>query len=764
MSRLKEPEETLLSVKYRPNGEEILENPPRFTWIPEGEDCEERTYFLEISKNLDFSSSYKIQNIPYNFYTPEQVFEPGIYYWRYGISGYEEYSTVRKVVVREDAVLTPLPGRTGRYKDVNKKHPRIWMNSEQIEAFSEALKQDSNYCGFKTFLHNSVECCEKQDFPKEPLPYPENKRIISMWRQNYTDCQRALTYIRSLAVAGKILKCTQWQEMAKKALLELAAWDVNGPTSRDYNDECAFRVVYGLAFGYDWLYDSLNPQERKTVEEALYQRIHQVAYHVIVDSRIHLSLYDSHAVRSLASVLTPCCIALLGEPLGDGREQDIRGWLDYAIEYFSTIYTPWGGNDGGWAEGPKYWESGMAFVIDAINTIRNYTGIDFYKRPFFGKTGDFLLYCNPVDTRRASFCDQSNLGKYPGHKAAYNIRQFGGVYQKPEYQWYYDKVFAREPEIDNDFFNAGWWDFAYDDMVYRHDYGQANEELLKKKSLEFEKVKWFRDIGWVAINTQMEFPEKHICFLTKSSPYGSVSHSHGDQNGILLHAYGEPLLIESGYYVGFNSSMHRDWRRQTRSTNNILIDGMGQYAGSDKELQLEASGEIKVVHQEQNYFYICEEAAKAYQNQIPDVRQVTREIYFVDDTYFVIADTVKTDISREVDFLLHGLSPFELDEDHFYLKRPKAELEGQFVYVSSGIKTLEQVNQFEGVKEEETVGNEPQWHMTMKTGKAESHLIVTLLVPSEMQSKEIVEVMVDSENEKLSFQFYHKGNRFSIVK
>lgn len=88
-----------------------------------------------------------------------------------------------------------------------------------------------------------------------------------------------------------------------------------------------------------------------------------------------------------------------------------------------------------------------------------------------------------MDTRRASFCDQSNLGKYPGHKAACNIRQFGGVYQKPEYQWYYNSVFAREPEIDNDFFNAGWWDFAYDDMVYRHDYEKENKELLKEKPL-----------------------------------------------------------------------------------------------------------------------------------------------------------------------------------------------------------------------------------------------------------------------------------------
>ena len=54
-------------------------------------------------------------------------------------------------------------------------------------------------------------------------------------------------------------------------------------------------------------------------------------------------------------------------------------------------------------------------------------------------------------------------------------------------------------------------------MVYRHDYEKENEALLKKKPLQFEKVKWFRDIGWVAINTQMEAREKHIFFLRQKA-------------------------------------------------------------------------------------------------------------------------------------------------------------------------------------------------------------------------------------------------------
>lgn len=119
------------------------------------------------------------------------------------------------------------------------------------------------------------------------------------------------------------------------------------------------------------------------------------------------------------------------------------------------------------------------------------------------------------------------------------------------------------------FYNYGWWDFRFDEMVYRKDYPQVPSE----PPLAAEPLKWFQDVGWVAMHHRMEEPQEHIMMLAKSSRYGSVSHSHGDQNAFLLHAFGEPLAIESGYYVAFNSTMHMQWRRQTRSKNVILIDG-----------------------------------------------------------------------------------------------------------------------------------------------------------------------------------------------
>lgn len=757
MKKLSEPLSTPLTVRYQPDGGILTENPPRFMWVPEpsGSDGRNPAYRLQISASGAFPEGLteNYEEIPYNFYTLDHILQPGTYYWRYGTD--TGFGRVRSFVISAAAAAaeTPLPGRDGRYHGADMAHPRLWMNRSQIVDFRDNLRKDPGYCGFDRFYRESVIPFEGKMLMAEPEPYPGNQKVVKLWRQNYMDCQKALLHIRSLSVAGLLLERTDLIVQAKQALLELADWDTGGPTSRDYNDECSFRVAYALAFGYDWLYEYLSEAELRHVGQVLLERIRQVADHVMNDSRIHVSLYDSHAVRSLSSVLTPCCIALLGE------EEQVREWLDYTIEYFSIIYTPWGGDDGGWAEGPMYWTTAMAFLTEALGEIRNFTGIDLYARPFFRKTGDFIRYCYPPDTRRASFGDQSNLGGSPGHKTAANMRLFAGITGNKAYRDYYDAVFARAPEVEDVFYNSGWWDFSFDDMVYAQRYGGV--KLIAEEAPA--AVKWFQDIGWVAVNRAMEDPENHIFLLTKSSPYGSVSHSHGDQNSILLHAFGEPLLIQSGYYIGFNTSMHRDWRRQTKAHNNILVDGLGQYAGMDKIRQLEAAGKVCVVRETEQYVYIRAEAARAYQEQVPYLRSYTREIYFVDGIYVVLVDTLAGDQPLALDWKLHSLSRFELTGRQFSIAGEKAELDGDFIHCSSGIEALYQTDEFEGVNPAEIEGLSRHWHLTMKTAAAASHRIITLLVPSKKGVRQAVKVNRDESGGEVRFSFVCNERTFNLT-
>ena len=166
----------------------------------------------------------------------------------------------------------------------------------------------------------------------EPKPYPDNQRTPALWRQMYIDCQELLYAVRHLAVAGTVLGDADLIARARLWLLHVARFDLRGTTSLAYNDEAAFRIAGALAWGYDWLHGSLSDAERAEVRQALSARLEAVATHVIAHARIHLFPYDSHAVRSVASVMVPACIALLGE---HPRAQE---WLDFAVDYYDTLF------------------------------------------------------------------------------------------------------------------------------------------------------------------------------------------------------------------------------------------------------------------------------------------------------------------------------------------------------------------------------------------------------------------------------------------
>ncbi|AJY75802.1 DUF4962 domain-containing protein [Paenibacillus beijingensis] len=752
MKKLFEPISGLLSVPYEPNEQTvILENPPRFTWMPAqlGDD----RYVLQISDSADFASgrTETISPIPHNLYTPDHPLAPGRYYWRYalleeaGEAAQTEWSRVRSFNVPEGLPETPLPARETRFADAKAGHPRLWLSPEGVAAFRERLKADPAFCGWDVFCEQSVRPWIERTPTAEPARYPGNKRVAKLWRQMYIDCQETLYAIRHLSVAGIILEDKTLIDRAKTWLLHVISWDTEGTTSRDYNDEAAFRIAGAIAWGYDWLYEHLSRQERADVRANLLRRTEQVAFHVIERSKIHQVPYDSHAVRSLSSVLVPASIALLHD------EPKAKEWLDYTVEYYACLYSPWGGEDGGWAEGPLYWTSGMAYVIDALNLLRNYTSLDYFKRPFFAKAGDFPLYCCSPDTIRASFGDQSFLGEPASLKTGFNIRQFAGLTGNGLYQWYYERVKMSDTDADEKFYNYGWWDFRFDDMLYKHDYPEI--QAVEPVDNAIQPVKWFRDIGWVAMHHRMDDPGEHIMVLAKSSKYGSISHSHGDQNGFLLHAYGEPLAIESGYYVAFGSTMHMNWRRQTRSTNTILVDGQGQYAGKDKVLCKEACGVVEEAYYRPGFGYARLNAKAAYKKNVPYLSRYIREIYFFNRTYAVIVDYVDLAQPGTVEWLFHTLYQMTLKGQSFRVNGVKAELEGRFVYNSSGDLALSQHDRFTDVDPAETEGLASQWHLHAATKPAASHRLVSLLVPMKKGERKYVSYFLDDQDHGVHIYF-----------
>ena len=758
---LDEPTAGRLTIQYSPTEHtEITENPPRFMWLPTIDDG--AVYVLRIAPDSDYnaSSTHQFEDIPLNFFTPPIVLPAGNYVWSYAVwsknngKPASRWSSDRRFSMHAELPETPLHSRSKRFAQASKGHPRLWMNKDRIVEFQQKLAKNPTHCTWDIFFEKSVLPWMQRDVMKEPSGYPGHKRVASIWRQTYIELQELIYAIRHLAIGGTVSDDDQLRARGKDWLMEAASWNPTGTTSRSYTDEWAFRVNGALAWGYDWLYDELSADERDQVRTALLIRTRETADHIIKHANIQLFPFDSHAVRAVSAVLIPAAIALLDD------EPEAEDWLNYAIEFLATVYSPWGDAQGGWAEGPHYWMTGMAYLIDAANLLKGYTGIDLYQRPFFQHTGDFPLFTKAPDTRRATFGDDSTMGDLPSLKVGYNLRQFAGVTGNGAYQWYYDEIKRNDPGTEMAFYNYGWWDLNFDELAYRTDFPLI--EAAPPPSQDY--LRWFKGIGWVAIQTDMAEPDKHIQFVMKSSPYGSISHSHGDQNAFCLAGFGEDLAIQSGYYVAFNSSMHQKWRRQTRSKNAILIDGKGQYAAGDKALAMRSSGQILTAEQRKDHIYIQGDATAAYQSMTPEVTSVLRDIYFVNNSYFVIVDAVDANSPVSIDWLLHANATMDLGSTTFRYTGKVAGFYGQILWSEAGAAKLSQFTGFPDVDPVDYEGLPVSTCLTARYPKAVRHRIATLIVPYSLSAPRRIFSFLDDQGYDCDLYFTDaEDNSFKVV-
>ncbi|MFA0379887.1 DUF4962 domain-containing protein [Vibrio sp. 10N.222.54.A3] len=624
---------------------------------------------------------------------------------------------------------------------LSEARPRLLVQADQLEEFKAKVKADQAHCMFDDFYNNStVKFLETAPF-EEPQAYPaETVGKASLWRpywrQMYVDCQMALNATRNLAIAGVVKEDEALIAKAKAWTLKLSTYDPEGVTSRGYNDEAAFRVIAAMAWGYDWLHGYFTDEERQQVQDALIERLDEIMHHLKVTVDLLNNPLNSHGVRSISSAIIPTCIALYHDHPKAGE------YIAYALEYYAVHYPPWGGVDGGWAEGPDYWNTQTAFLGEAFDLLKAYCGVDMFNKTFYENTGDFPLYCMPVHSKRASFCDQSSIGDFPGLKLAYNIKHYAGVNQKPEYVWYYNQLKGRDTEAHTKFYNFGWWDFGYDDLRFNFLWDAPEEKAPSNDPL----LKVFPITGWAAFHNKMTERDNHIHMVFKCSPFGSISHSHGDQNAFTLHAFGETLASITGYYGGFGVDMHTKWRRQTFSKNLPLFGGKGQY-GENKNTGyenhqdrfcIEAGGNISDFDTESDVKMVEGDATASYKYFVPEIESYKRKVWFVQGKVFVMQDKATLSEEKDMTWLMHTTFANDVADKSFTIRGEVAHLDVNFINESAdNITSVKNVEGFGEVDPYEFKDLEIHRHVEVEFKPSKEHNILTLLVPNKNEGEQV---------------------------
>ncbi|MEA1997460.1 MAG: DUF4962 domain-containing protein, partial [Gemmatimonadota bacterium] len=581
----------------------------------------------------------------------------------------------------------------------------------------------------------------------EPAPYKDGKFEVTEWRRIYTPGKVGSAHAVRLALVYKLTGERKYLEGAKKWLLNLAGWDPYGITSYNLplpdgshgNDEAGMPMLERMAIAYDWLADELSVEEKELVLGSLEARAGQLMNYYEEKDFIS-NPWSNHAVRALA-FFGLAAVSCLGEVPGAEK------WLDYTLRCYLGSYPTWGSDDGGWAQGLSYWSAYVLWHTGFLDALRLATGIDLYKKPFFRNNGYFAVYFHPPYAKRGGFGDHGEAA--PNLPEKLLIRKFALATGDPVLLWQ-----SRNIELDDNIESklqvvpgqVDWKQWFIDDVVAVLSAEPAGLDVQPPYRLPGSK--WLRDIGWTAMHSALGDADNDVWVLFKSSRYGSFSHSHADQNSFQLNAYGEPLLIDSGYYPWYGSPHHNLWTRQTRAHNAILVGGRGHAVYS-----MEADGRIELFRQTGKLTLVMGDATRAYNVPMresvrkewvekleeplppdePRVLAARRTLAFSGrgaKAWLAVHDYLETEKPTTFQYLLHSLEEMELDQAHLTVSVHSGAARLKVYLLSDMDLSFSQSGKFPLPPTERYEDAPEEWHFTAAT-TAESGRVkfLALFVP-----------------------------------
>jgi len=431
-------------------------------------------------------------------------------------------------------------------------------------------------------------------------------------------------------------------EWAKKLMLQICGMTPEGPNAVDgpWGDEPGLSHSRCLHDCYDWTYDLYDERERRFVENML----------VIYCRQTYRRLLNDNYMERPASSHLGRLPGYLGEQAICLRKlvPEAPEMLQYVLDVLCTFYPTFGGVDGGWGQGVSYGLSYNRWYIPFFTTFYKLTGFSFWWKPFFRRVKEFFLYCCPTNCEQMPFGDGEERGMRNNPVRASMIRPLFQFYAR----WFND---ARMLEAARRLPQPETFNFHMVEAFITPPDANAPAAVPDRRG-PTSNSKLFRGIGWAALHGDLDHPERDNLLLFKSSPIGSFSHSHGDQNSFFVSSGGKALAICAGYYgPGWGGPHHVRYTQQTMAHNCILVDGEGQPVQD-----YSARGKILRFEDQAGWSYVCGDATQAYKGKLT---KFLRHVLFVHPSVFLIYDELEA--AREVTYswLLHSLEAPEIDHD-----------------------------------------------------------------------------------------------------
>ncbi len=729
---------------YPADAQTVNVNPPGFCWTPNEK---ARSYRLEVRERGASAARISTPVLASTVYPPFETLTPGEYEWQVV---YLDEKGAAVGVSKTRAFTLPASALELRMPDVRKLkarlagvRPRLYLGGGRLERLRAAVAK-GDVPSWNRLRLSADAALKEESYPEPPILGDTDED----WMRTFTPGKVGSAHVARTALAYRVTGEEKYREGARRWLLNLASWDPKGITSHGLplpagiigNDEASMPMLERMSLAWDWVGDTLTPEERRKVLASMTERGNQVLRTLVKEDFLSHP-FGNHSGRAIAFLGT-AGLAFLGDI------PEAEQWLDYVLRAELTSYPSFGGDDGGWSQGLSYWSFYIYSHANFAVALRQATGTDLFRKPFFQNTGYFGLYFVPPYAPSGGFGDSAyHRPNESGGILADTLAEANG---NPVLKWYANGVAEMGEK------NQTQWREWFIEDVYETLKAADASALQPEPPSTLDGSRHMKDIGWVAMHSALGDAENDVWAMFRSGRFGSFSHAHADQNSFQLYAYGRALAIDSGYYPSYGTPHDSLWTRQTRAHNGILVNGRGQPAYT-----WEAEGKIENYERQGIVTLVRGQAAEAYNLPQPEgtarlwrkllkeplppmepkVENFERTLAFVASRtrpVLVVHDYVKTAGPAKFSWLLHALNRMETDPRTGSIRIQDGNVRVAVRLVATSPFQFSQSNQF--TIQPEAASNTAyilgkasfanQWHLQASTGQPGDEVkFLAVLVP-----------------------------------
>jgi len=516
-------------------------------------------------------------------------------------------------------------------------HPRLFLNRARIAELRAAIR--TTHAG----VWKSIEQEAAHFAAQRPTPYRDTEED-QLWQREVGN------RLPFLAIAFLMTSDPFYLKAAREWSLAACGYPHWGLRRFEDSNLAAGHLLFGLALVYDWLYEDLGADARRTIGAALAS--HGEAVHTACTTQYWRIYYLTNHLWIDITALFAAALAL------DGQRQQ---WIDTVVEQYRHTEEALG-PDGASHEGIGYWSYGVEYMLKFWHLAEDALAERTHS-PWWKNTAAYRLYLSlPRNawTSRNTLVDIADCPRADWYGPDYLLRRLAQLYGDSHAQW----LAAELESAGATGYAALWLNLLW------YDPG-----ITPRAPGDLPTLRHFDDMGIVSARSDWSGNESLV--VLKCGPAvghqatrkfdldPGAGHPHPDANHFVLFGAGEWLLRDDGYA----------WK-QTGNHNTLLVDAQGQMGDGAQWFrvadQLARRAEPRVLRAQAgtDCDRIQADALPAYPREC-GLRRFVRNLYFLKPDVLIVLDDIEAEPGRYLELRFHPEFPGTRQADGAFLFRGK---------------------------------------------------------------------------------------------